>query len=98
MVRMTIPVTADAAGALDALAAIDRQLGDATARLTDVAARAVGIARQTDWRTGSARRFHAQADEWSRDVAALIGTLDQARTELQTVRHGLQLHAWGWGL
>jgi hypothetical protein len=94
---MSIPADPDALRTSEALGVIQRQLSDAISRLADVSARAVRVADQTDWRTDSATRFHASAEDWRREVAALPDVVDGARTEVSRARLRIETLAWGFG-
>ena len=94
---MSIPADPDALRTSEALGVIQRQLTDAISRLSDVAARAVRVADQTDWQTDAATRFHASAEDWRREVASLPDDLDSARTEVSRARLRVETLAWGFG-
>lgn len=91
---MSIPCDPDALRTLETLASVQRQLGEALARLTDASARSAGVADQTAWRTDAATLFHAAADAWRRDVAALSGTVETARDDVERVRARLEMLTW----
>jgi uncharacterized protein YukE len=94
---MSIPADPDALRTSEALGVIQRQLSDAISRLADVSARAARVADQTDWRTDAATRFHASAEEWHHDVAALPDVVDSARTEVSRARLRIETVPWGFG-
>jgi uncharacterized protein YukE len=94
---MSIPADPDALRTSDALSTIQRQLSEAISRLTDASARAARVADQTDWRTDAATRFHASADDWRRDVAALPDVVESAREEVARARTRFEALAWGFG-
>jgi len=94
---MSIPLDPDALRTSEALGVIQRQLSDAISRLADVAARAARVADQTDWRTDAATRFHASAEDWRRDAAALPDVVDGARDEVARARVRTEALAWGFG-
>lgn len=95
---MSIPGDPDTARALEILASIQRQLADAGGRLSDAAARAGGLAEQTDWRTDAATLFHASAHALRREVVSLAGEVDDAREHIARVRSRLESGAgwWSW--
>jgi hypothetical protein len=94
---MSIPCGPDPAHTLETLAAVQRQLDDAENRLSDVAARAVGVSEQTHWRTDAAVLFHAIAEAWRLDVASLAGEVSRAREHLgrDCARAEAQVRWWG---
>lgn len=91
---MLLAFDPDAARILDALASAQRQLGDAVDRLRSVSVRARRLAHETHWRTAAADRFHADAESWRRDVAALAGDLDDAYDEIGRVFLRVEALAW----
>jgi hypothetical protein len=91
---MSMPHDPQSLRTIEVLGTIDRQLGDAVQRLTQAAARAGVLAEQTDWRTDAAMRFHASADAWRHEVAALTGLVDAARDEVSRARQSLEVLAW----
>jgi ubiquinone biosynthesis protein UbiJ len=93
---MAIPGDPDAARALEALASLQRQLGEAVSRLEAAAARAIGLAEQTDWRTDAATLFHESAEAFRREVATLASDVEGARDDLGRIRARLEAQAWGW--
>jgi hypothetical protein len=94
---MSIPGGPDAAHTLEILAAVQGQLRDAESRLSDVAARAVGVSEQTHWRTDAATRFHANADTWRSDVASLADEVAGAREHLARDCARAEAQVWWWG-
>ena len=94
---MSLPCGPDAAQTLEILAFVQRQLADAVGRLTEVAARAVGVAAGTDWRTDAAALFHANADAWRRDVAELADEVAGAAEHLGRDCARVDAQAWWWG-
>ena len=95
-----MPIAPDpiATRALEVIDSVQRQLGDAVGRLTDVSARAVGVANETDWRTDAATAFHSDADTWRRDVSTLSGAVDDARGEVGRLRSRIEEHIWRDGV
>jgi uncharacterized protein YukE len=91
---MSIPCDPDALRTLEALASIQRQLGDALTRLADASSRAAGVADQTAWQTDAATLFHSAADAWRRDVVALPGAVEAARDDVGRVRTRLEALTW----
>ncbi|HEX7222667.1 MAG TPA: hypothetical protein VF231_05420 [Candidatus Limnocylindrales bacterium] len=94
---MSLPCGPDAAQTLEILAAVQRQLAVAVTRLTDVAARAVSVADQTDWRTDAAAVFHANAEAWRRDVANLASDVAGARAHVAQDCARIEGRFWWWG-
>lgn len=95
---MPLPRDPDAARTLDTLAAVQRQLGDAVARLETASVRAGGLARETTWRTDAATRFHENADAWRRELATLCGAVDSANDEVGMLRARIEAYAWRYGV
>ena len=91
---MSIPCDPDALRTLETLASIQRQLTDALTRLADASVRSAGVAGQTAWRTDAATLFHAAADEWRRDVAALSGAVAAARADVGRVITRIEALTW----
>lgn len=81
---------------MEALICVQRQLADAAVRLADVAARATGLAAETDWRTGAARAFHASAEEWRRDVGTVADEVERAAEDVARERARLAAHVTAW--
>lgn len=94
---MSIPCGPDPEHTLETLGAVQRQLAEAVSRLTDAAMRAAGVADQTRWRTDAATVFHATAESWRRDVAALADTVDDAREQVGSDCARALGQAWWWG-
>ena len=94
---MSLPCGPDAAQTIEILRAAQRQLDDAGARLTEVAGRAAAVAAQTDWRTGAAQLFHANAEAWRRDVAALADDVADAGASVGRNCARVEAHSWWWG-
>lgn len=95
---MSTPGDPDTVRSLEILESTQRQLGDALTRLADAAARAGGLAAQTDWRTDAALLFHAKSQALRRELVTLGGDIDDARDHLRRVQAGLETGAgwWGW--
>lgn len=79
--------------AIGALGEIQRQLGDALQAILEAAARANGLADQTDWRADAASRFRAASDAWCGDVAGLADHVEAAREEVSRASARLELLA-----
>ncbi|MGZ8804054.1 MAG: hypothetical protein ACXWZG_01965 [Microbacterium sp.] len=94
---MSIPYDPADLRTLETLASIQRQLADALARLADASARSAAVADQTAWRTDAATLFHAAADAWRRDVAALSGAVEAARDDVGRLRTRLEVLTWRVG-
>jgi uncharacterized protein YukE len=91
---MAMPFDPDALRIIEAADTIQRQLSDAAQRLRHASARANGLADQTDWRTDAATRFHASADSWRHDVAALAHLVEGAGDEVSRARLRVESLAW----
>ena len=94
---MSLPCGSDAAQTIEVLLAVQRQLDDAAGRLRDVAGRAAAVAAQTDWRTDAARLFHANAEAWRREVAALADDVACTGASVGRDCTRVEAHVWWWG-
>jgi len=95
---MSIPLDPDAPRKIEVLSMIERQLREAIVRLSDVSARAVRLADQTDWRTDAATRFHASAEAWRHEVGGLPARVEGANEDVARERARIEALAWRYGL
>ena len=94
---MSMPLDPDAPRKIAVLSTIERQLREAIVRLSEVSARAVRLADQTDWRTDAATRFHVSADAWRQEVAGLSAHVDGAYEGVARERARIEALAWRYG-
>ncbi|WP_374316115.1 hypothetical protein [Microbacterium sp.] len=84
---MTYPSAAAAASQLDI---VTRELAALSARLTDAAAGARGLAAATDWRARAAEAFHRLAAQWAGEVSGLVCLAETARESAARARDAAQ--------
>ena len=95
---MSMPLDPDAPRKIEVLSTIERQLREAIVRLSDVSARSVRLADQTDWRTDAATRFHVSADAWRHEVARLSAHVQGANEDVARERARIEALAWRHGV
>lgn len=97
MAGMSLAFCAPAEQAAEALADLEivvRELDAVVERLRDAVAGSWALAGDTDWRSPSARAFHAHAEEWAR-VTVPVGFLaDTLREDARRARDAARLVAW----
>ena len=95
-----MPLASDPAATrtLEVIATVQRQLGDAVARLAEVSARARRVADETEWKTDAATLFHTDAEAWRQEVATLSDSVDDARDQVGRLRARIEEHVWRYGV
>ncbi|MCR2800447.1 MULTISPECIES: hypothetical protein [unclassified Microbacterium] len=83
---MTLDLRDDIAGVDAAL----HRLTAIQAGLDDVRARAMGMARETDWQSSAARAFRDAVDAWVEGVARIDRPMVQLRERLVQTRDRLE--------